>query len=180
MVRHGEAAASWGQSADPGLSPLGEQQAKETAWQLREELASDSPRIVSSPLLRAQETAAPLARLLKGNVEIDKRFREIPSSAPLAERQDWLRGFMREEWSTQNDLLMHWKQGIIQAVEALPANTVVFTHFLVLNTLVGHYQGDAKTLVYWPDNASVTTLCKEAGEISVDELGKQMKTVVNL
>jgi len=31
LVRHGEAAASWGESSDPGLSELGWQQAEDAA-----------------------------------------------------------------------------------------------------------------------------------------------------
>lgn len=179
LVRHGEAAASWAQSADPGLSVLGQQQADQTAERLRAELAGVPVRLVSSPLLRAQETAAPLAGLLGGVVEIDPRFREIPSSVPLSERQDWLREFMRGNWAGQPDALLQWRQELLEGIRSLPGNSVVFTHFLVINSIVGHCQESHKTLVCWPDNASVTTLWNDGQTLRVDELGAQMATVVN-
>jgi broad specificity phosphatase PhoE len=36
LIRHGEASASWGESSDPGLSLLGQQQAEETAEALQQ------------------------------------------------------------------------------------------------------------------------------------------------
>ena len=56
LVRHGEAAASWGEATDPGLSDKGREQAECAADELASMLG-DYTTIVSSPLLRAQETA---------------------------------------------------------------------------------------------------------------------------
>ncbi|WP_439107847.1 histidine phosphatase family protein [Congregibacter sp.] len=179
LVRHGEAAASWGRSPDPGLSELGHAQAKEAAAQLESQLPASDVTLISSPLQRAQETATPLASALGLSVSIDDRFREIPSPVPLAERQDWLRGFMRQQWHEQQAELQVWRENIVRAVEELPGSTVVFSHFLVINALVGWYQKREETLVFWPDNASVTVLEAGSSGVSVKSLGDQMSTVVN-
>jgi hypothetical protein len=84
--------------------------------------------------------------------------REIPSPVPLAERQDWLRGFMRGRWSDQDAGLLAWRAAILGALAELPDRAVVFTHFLVLNTIVGAQEQRDETLVFWPANASVTAL----------------------
>jgi probable phosphoglycerate mutase len=179
LVRHGEAAASWGQSPDPGLSDLGREQASTTCATLAEALDPGKLRIVSSPLLRARETAAPLVDCLGRPLEIDERFREIPSPVPLAERQTWLRGFMQGRWSDQADELKAWRHGILEAVSELPDGCVVFTHFLVLNTVVGWIEGRDETLSFWPANASVTRLSAEAGLPWQVERGEQMRSRVN-
>ena len=46
LVRHGEAAASWAQATDPGLSEFGHEQARAAARLLRPRLAAraDRPR----------------------------------------------------------------------------------------------------------------------------------------
>ena len=60
LVRHGRAAAGWGADLDPGLDELGRTQAENVA----KVLAPQGPLpIVTSPLRRCQETAAPLAAL---------------------------------------------------------------------------------------------------------------------
>ncbi|MBL6823925.1 MAG: histidine phosphatase family protein, partial [Luminiphilus sp.] len=56
LVRHGEAAASWEKDPDPGLSALGREQAERTALMLSD-VVPEHARVVSSPLLRAQQTA---------------------------------------------------------------------------------------------------------------------------
>ncbi|EAQ98352.1 histidine phosphatase family protein [Congregibacter litoralis] len=184
LVRHGEAAASWKESLDPGLSELGHAQAKQTAELLHGELtASELPKteitLLSSPLLRAQETAEPLADAFGLSVQLEERFREIPSPVPLAQRQDWLRSFMRQQWPQQDAALHQWRDNIVEATEALSGTAVVFTHFLVINALVGWYRGHRDTLVFWPDNASVTLLDDSSGPLAVQSLGEQMSTVVN-
>lgn len=179
LVRHGEAAASWGESRDPGLSTLGHQQALDASLELQDLLGEAKPTLLSSPLLRAQETATPLAEALKLPVAIHDAFAEIPSPVPLAERQNWLRAFMRSTWSQGDEALHAWRSRMLEAVQALPANSVVFSHFLVINTIVGHTQGADKTLVCWPDNAAIVVLERSADVLRVRSLGRQMETFVN-
>ena len=88
-------------------------------------LSSAAPvRLLSSPLLRARETAEPLAAAMGLMPEIDGRFREISAPVPLAQRQDWLRAFMRQRWDQQGPDILAWRERIVTAVDALPANTV--------------------------------------------------------
>ena len=179
LVRHGEAAASWGQCRDPGLSELGQEQARATCEHLLDLLGGAKPTLISSPLARARETAAPLALALACDVTIDERVREIPSTVPLEERQAWLREFMRGRWSEQEESLHSWRSGVLDALTELPDRSVVFSHFLVLNSIVGAQQGRDETLVFWPANASVTVLRETAGNAWDVELGEQMSSVVN-
>ena len=78
LVRHGEAAATWSQSSDPGLSDLGGQQAKAVAEALLSRLPGNTA-LLSSPLARARETAFPLAEALEKPVLVEEAFREVPA-----------------------------------------------------------------------------------------------------
>jgi broad specificity phosphatase PhoE len=62
LVRHGEAAQSWGEHDDPELSSLGCEQAKQAAVAV-DRAAPKELVLVSSPKMRAQQTAEPLAEL---------------------------------------------------------------------------------------------------------------------
>ena len=178
LVRHGEAAASWGEDPDPGLSALGEKQAVSAAQLLLPQMGSDVS-LVSSPLQRARETAQPLAKTLALDISIDDAFREIPAPVPLAERKTWLRGFMQQSWNDQPEELLHWRDNALQQLLALKTPTVVFTHFLVLNGIVGSILGHDETLYFWPDNASITHLELKDGSLELLALGAQMDSVVN-
>ena len=58
LVRHAEPAGTWADSADPGLTERGREQAKAAADRLR---LVQPKQIVTSPLRRAIETAMPLS-----------------------------------------------------------------------------------------------------------------------
>lgn len=178
LVRHGEAAASWSQSRDPGLSELGVEQACQAAQQLAQQV-SPGTQLLSSPLARARETALPLARTLEQPVAINDAFREIPSPVPLDQRQDWLRAFMRQRWETQPEELQQWRAAAYRQLLALSEPTVVYTHFLLINAMVGRVTEQAETLCFWPDNASITRLRHLGDSLELGELGRELDTVVN-
>jgi broad specificity phosphatase PhoE len=178
LVRHGEATASWGEEPNPGLSELGRQQAVAVSESLGGLVANDT-LLVSSPLQRAIETARPLAMLLQQTVREDGAFREIPSPVPLEQRQAWLRLFMQQQWSDQEEELIAWRSTALQHLFELTRPTVVFTHFLVINAVVGQVLGRDETLCFWPDNGSITHLRHKGTELELVALGKQIQTHVN-
>jgi probable phosphoglycerate mutase len=179
LVRHGEAAASWAQAPDPGLSVLGQEQARAAARVLCPRVAAGEVQLLSSPMARALETAAPLAAELSLAVQVNEAFREIQAPVPLAERQAWLRGFMQQRWDEQPDSLHLWRDQATRQLLALRSPAVVFTHFLVINAVVGQIQGAATTLYCWPDNGSITHLRSGDRGLELVALGAQMSTVVN-
>ena len=178
LVRHGEAAASWSEAPDPGLSECGRRQAEHTAKLLMRKV-SDDIRLLSSPLRRAIETAEPLANRLRQAVLVEEAFREIPSPVPLAQRQQWLRQFMQQQWHGQEEELTTWRTNTLQRLFHLQHPAVVFTHFLVINTVVGYALDRPETLHFWPANGSITQLRRVGDKLELLALGEEVKTVVN-
>jgi broad specificity phosphatase PhoE len=178
LVRHGEASASWGESPDPGLSALGLQQAADSAALLRSSVSQDT-LVISSPLLRARQTAMPLASQLGIEVQVVDAFREIPAPVPLAQRQLWLRGFMQQEWGRQEEALKAWRHSAIEHLLSVRGDVVVFTHFLVINAVIGHVLDTEATLCFWPANGSVTRLRLVSSGLELIELGEQLDSIVN-
>tara|TARA_R110000823_G_scaffold295738_3_gene415609 strand:+ start:63825 stop:64373 length:549 start_codon:yes stop_codon:yes gene_type:complete len=178
LVRHGEAAAGWGESPDPGLSELGRQQAQAVARQLAPTLPAGT-RLFSSPLLRARETAMPLCSALGERAQVAEAYREIPSPVALADRQAWLRQFMRESWEQQDKMLQDWRETALTHLQKLDRPAVVFTHFLVINAVVGHLTGRTETLCFWPDNGSITHLRLLDERLSLQATGAELSTRVN-
>ncbi|CAA0096996.1 2,3-bisphosphoglycerate-dependent phosphoglycerate mutase [Halioglobus japonicus] len=179
LVRHGEAAASWGELPDPGLSDLGRQQAEAAAQKLQQQLGEDGALLISSPLQRAVETAAPLSTLRQNRVQIDEAFREIPSPVPLAQRQAWLRQFMQQQWHEQAEDLNVWRSRALQQLLELRESAVIFTHFLVINAVVGQLLERPETLYFWPANGSITHLRHNGTDLELVALGQELKTKVN-
>ncbi len=176
LIRHGEAEAAWGEAADPGLSPAGRQQ----ALQVRDELERYSNlKIFSSPLLRAVETAQPLATTLRARVEIDDTYREIPTPVDISDRQAWLSGFMRQEWSEQNPEIIAWRDTAWNKLFELDSHSAIFTHFMIINAICGMLTESAETVCCVPDNGSIMKLRLDGNALKLVEVGRQMQTRVN-
>ena len=178
LVRHAEAAASYECASDPGLSALGVEQARAAARDLQARVGSGT-RLLSSPLARARDTAAPLAAVLGTPVRVDEAFREIPSPVPLVQRKRWLRQFMRQDWRDQPPDLCQWRDSAWQRLLQLCEPAVVYTHFLLINAVVGQLLGRTETLIFWPDNASITRLRHTGTRLELVALGREMTTAVN-
>jgi broad specificity phosphatase PhoE len=171
MVRHGRAAAGFGESHDPGLDDLGREQADGVA----QELAPRGPLpIVCSPLRRTRETAAPLAKCWNTEAVIEPAVAEIPSSTDnLQERVAWLREFMGRSWRNATPPLAQWRESVIAALLAVREDTVIFSHYIAINVAVGAATGDDHVVVFSPDNCSVTVFENEAGALRLIEKGRE-------
>ena len=176
LVRHGKAAAGWGDDPDPGLDDVGRAQAEAVA----DRLASLGPLpIVTSPLRRTRETAAPLAARWGVEARIDPAVGEIRSPTDdLAERAAWLRTAMAGTWTQLGGEYPAWRRSVVDALLLLDRDTVVFTHFVAINAAVGAALGDDRLVCFHPDNGSVTMLRASKDELSVLAFGDQATTEV--
>lgn len=177
LVRHGEAASSWGDIPDPGLSELGRAQARGTA----EKLASftDPIDILSSPLLRAQETAIPLEEKWNKKAKIIPAVSEIPSNhIPYSQRKAWLGDVMKSQWPSQSDILHNWRNAILALINDRREDAVIFSHFMVINSIVGHISANDEMVNFRPDNGSITKISLLNSQLELIERGREAITVV--
>lgn len=177
LVRHGRASASFAEAADPGLDELGRSQAESVALRW----ADHAPiRVLSSPLRRTQETAAPLARRWTVTPAIEARVAEIPSppGLGLAERGAWLQAAMQSSWNALDPLFLRWRGDVVAALLALKEDTIIFSHFVAINAAVGAAMGDDRMVVFRPDNCSETILEATGGRLRVVSLGAEGETKV--
>lgn len=177
LVRHGEAAAGWGDDPDPGLSALGRSQAEATAARL----ASLGPLpILVSPLRRTRETAEPFAAAWPASpLSIVPALGEIGSPGlRLAEREAWLRTVLAGVWSEQDDERRAWRGRVIARLMAVARDTLVVTHFVAINVAVGAATMDDRVTPTFPANASVTTLTNDGGRLTLVETGAEGATRV--
>ena len=171
LVRHGHAAAGFGESLDPSLDATGREQAEKVA----QALAPLGPLpIVSSPLARARETAAPLARVWRREPVIEQAVSEIPSPAgDLAARATWLRGLMDGIWRDASPSLVRWRANAIAALAARDGDAVIFSHYIAINVAVGAALCDDRVVVFSPGNCSVTIMETSGSALRLIEKGAE-------
>jgi len=172
MVRHGKAEAGFGGAMDPGLDALGREQAEAVARKLSP--VGPLP-ILSSPLARTRQTALPLARLWNRMPVIEHAVAEIPSPnlGSLEARAVWLRKLMAGSWRDVNPELATWREHCVATVAAIPRDTVVFSHYVAINVLMGAATGDDRVVCFSPDNCSVTVFEADGASLRLIEKGDE-------
>jgi broad specificity phosphatase PhoE len=177
LVRHGRAAAGWDRDPDPPLDAIGEGQAQGLA----DRLAPLGPlAIVTSPLRRCRETAAPLAGRWGVEPTVEPAVGEIPSPAGLAmqERVAWLRRTMTGTWAALDDRYTAFRDSVVQYVAGLDDDIVVFSHFVAINAVIGACLGDDRLVIRRLDNTSVTVVDAAAGAVRLVEAGHEADTLI--
>jgi broad specificity phosphatase PhoE len=178
LVRHGEAAAGWGDDPDPGLSDTGRAQAAAMAGAL----APLGPLpVLVSPLRRTRETAAPLEVAWEVPALVEPAVGEIVApahAAGLDARSAWLRTAMGGRWAELDEEHHVWRDAVVAALTSLVEDTVVVTHFVAINVAVGAATGDDRVVVFSPGHCSRTTLEVEGGRLRLVDIGASAATEV--
>jgi broad specificity phosphatase PhoE len=177
LVRHGRASAGWDTDPDPGLDTLGAAQAVEAA----DRLAPLGPMaLVTSPLRRCRETAAPLAARWEVAPAVDEAVAEIPSpeGVPMGERTTWLRAAMAGTWDDLGPRYVEFAAGVAQWALDRSEDTVVVSHFVAINAVIGAALRDRRLVIRSLDNASVTIVDVRSGRLTLVEGGHEADTLV--
>jgi broad specificity phosphatase PhoE len=178
MVRHGRAAAGCDADPDPPLDEVGRSQAAAVADRLA---AGAVLPIVTSPLRRCQETAAVLASRWNVTPVIDAAVGEIPSplGVPITDRVGWLRQAMAGEWAALGGRYTDYRDAVAAWVAERREDTIVFSHFVAINAVIGAAMGDDRLVLASLDNCSVTTFDVDAsGGLRVVEVGTEADTLI--
>jgi len=175
LVRHGEAAASWGDHPDPGLSELGKAQAEAVARDLQ---ALGARQALTSPMQRCRETARPFEQATGMSADVVSEVSEIATPEDVTDRVTWLQGFMAGSWDVEGAAHVDWRARMLDRLRLVPDGTAVFTHFVAINAIVSALQCSSSTVVFRPGHCSVTTLSTTGGVLKLQELGSESATRV--
>jgi broad specificity phosphatase PhoE len=164
LVRHARPTVGFEAARDPGLDAVGREQAEA----LVARVGSEPLGLVTSPLRRARETAAPLARHWACRPEVSAAFGEIPTpDGSPAERAEWLRGLLGRRWTDVAPSLVEWRMALLEALATVPTDSVVVSHFVAINTIVGCATGDDRLVSCQPGHASITEVDVVSGGVTL-------------
>ena len=112
------------------------------ALRVADELHARLPKtlpILTSPLRRCRETAAPLSAIWGIEPLVEPRIAEVPGPPESAlPRKEWLRRSMVVDWPElialgqtlregYDTFLTNWRAGVLEAVLACPHDAVIFS-----------------------------------------------------
>lgn len=175
IVRHGRPTALYGDHPDPGLGEEGRAQAAAAA----DALAAGPPaRILTSPLRRARETAAPLEQRWGTAADVEPAVGELAPADPAVDRRAWLRAILLGTWDDAPDDALAWRRRALDALVAPGEDTVVFTHYVVVNAALGAAREDRRVVSASPDYASRHVFEVVGGRLRLVALGAERATTV--
>ena len=189
LVRHGRVSETPEDANDPELAAIGRDQARQLAADLDARLESPLP-ILTSPMRRCRETSAPLAELWRMPVQLESRVIEVPSpSHSVTGRRAWLNQLFESTWGEAEarahpgqdgfgPILRAWREGVCEAILSIERDSVICSHFVPLNVVVGAALAQDRVICFRPDNASLTVVDNSEGRIRLIELGREMVTRV--
>jgi len=184
LVRHGRVHPSPADPEDPELSPEGQSQALEVADELHARLPALP--ILTSPLRRCRETAAPLSARWGIEPIVEPRLAEVPGPPPsVLPRKEWIRQSLVVDWPEfialgktlqdgYDNFLVNWRAGVLEAALACPYDAVIFSHFVPVNVLTGHATRSERVACFLPDHTSVTVFETRGGQIRLLEQGRSL------
>jgi len=187
LVRHGRASAGWDTAVDPGLDQLGYAQASVAATKLENIFVGRKVEIVSSPLLRCRQTAQAFADKRKAadnaeiRVQVSDDVAEIPSpeGVSMVERVEWLRTAMQGTWADLGGEYTTFRDRVVGFVRSLQVDTVIFSHFVAINAVIGSLTNDDRLVIRSLDNCSITLLeLDSSGALNIAQSGREADTLI--
>lgn len=179
LVRHARPSANWGDEPDAGLDATGRQQAEAVAKSLGESL--EPLPIYTSPLRRCRETALALERRWQQPAKVLEAVAEIPSPpAHLRERFQWLKQAMEGTWKQLRDSAppdspdyLAWRDTLLSSLAGISGDSVIFSHYIAINVVVGAAQARDEVVCFRPDHTSVTCVDVTADGLTIVALGHE-------
>ena len=187
LIRHGRALSGW-DTSDPNLDLTGKEQSEKIALKLSK-IAKEPFDVFSSPLIWCIETAEPFSKITNKKIKIENKIIEIPSPVKnLKKRVVWLKRVLPLTW---NELISDedskeskidyflWRENILKFFLSLKKDTFIFTHYLVINSVVSHLRKSDKVVFFNPDNTSLTHLSLSDKKLKIISLGDEASTLIN-
>lgn len=187
LIRHGRALSGW-DTSDPNLDLTGKEQSEKIALKLSK-IAKEPFDVFSSPLIRCIETAEPFSKITNKKIKIENKIIEIPSPIKnLKKRVLWLKRVLPLTW---NELISDedskeskidyflWRENILKFFLSLKKDTFIFTHYLVINSVVSYLRKSDKVVFFNPDNTSLTHLSLSDKKLKIISLGDEASTLIN-
>jgi broad specificity phosphatase PhoE len=96
----------------------------------------------------------------------------------MGERVAWLRDAMRGTWSALGLRYTTYRDGVLARLGQVDADTVVVSHFIAINAVIGAATNDDRVVVRSLDNCSVTIVDVDSGRLRLIEAGREADTLI--
>ena len=111
----------------------------------------------------------------------DEIFIEIPSKNIVQDKkQDWLKSIIQTKRDDLPDFIESWSDDIYLKSKSFKENTIVFTHFMVINALLSRLAKKNTLMYFYPNYTSVVKVGIKNNAFEYFSTEENKKTSINL
>lgn len=96
----------------------------------------------------------------------------------MGARVPWLRAAMAGTWSELGERYTSFRNGATAQLLSATSDTVVFSHFVAINAVIGAALDDDRLVIRSLDNCSVTIIDITDGRLVLVEGGEEADTLI--
>jgi probable phosphoglycerate mutase len=114
-------------------------------------------------------------------IEINNIFDEIPAKGVLLEdKMEWLKSIALMPIRDLPISVKEWNEKIIDTIFSINQDSIIFTHFMVMNAVVTYAKQFSKLVNISPDYTSTIKITAKDSQIISLKVGDQKKTKINI
>ena len=122
-----------------------------------------------------------LAKKFNKDIVLDNTFIEIPSkNTALNQKQNWLKKILSTKKDSLPKYIKIWSEEIFNKLITIENDSVIFTHFMVMNSIVSSLIKSETLLSFYPDYTSVLEIISDNKKIKSYSIEGNKKTYINL
>ena len=115
------------------------------------------------------------------DIVLDNTFIEIPSkNTALNQKQNWLKKILSTKKDSLPKYIKIWSEEIFNKLITIENDSVIFTHFMVMNSIVSSLIKSETLLSFYPDYTSVLEIISDNKKIKSYSIEGNKKTYINL
>jgi hypothetical protein len=98
----------------------------------------------------------------------------------MDQKQPWLKQLVQKEKKQLPSNIKLWEKNIYEKIKGFRQNTIIFSHFMVINSILSTLSSHNHLLYFYPGYSSVTKIINIDGELNYFLCEDNKKTFINL
>ena len=74
----------------------------------------------------------------------------------------------------------NWRSELTKQILSIERDTIIFSHFMVINALIAEFTNNQNLLCFYPDYTSITKIIVSNNKVQEFHIGGERKTPINL
>ena len=98
----------------------------------------------------------------------------------MDQKQNWLKQLVQKEKKQLPKNIKLWEKNIHEKIKSFSQKTIIFSHFMFINSILSTLSNKNNLLYFYPDYCSITKIININGKLDHFLCEGSKKTIINL